>query len=375
MLELLAEPSAVAAAQEAVLASAHEGDGSLVARCEDAVRRDPGRIVFDPATGEGRLSLLGQELAAGRFETPSLSELRARLPGLGAAGAAPLRLCVLLGRAPLTDVGALQAIAGPGALFQVASQFNCLESPGPYVVDVAEYLRDPTQGPRASISAFPGTLLRHYAAPADDGTRFVQSEARQLDLLRDALPPEVARVRGGYLSSEGVSDPAGLLPALEAGFERIRVGVHTGVQVVLGYDFTGAVQGTPRIAQVFTSTYASGYSRRGALGEAHDPLCRLLLRAAYLGTLLAAVDQGARTVVLTAIGGGVFRNPHALIWEAIEWALDHTAQRLAAPLDVIFNARDVGVPRAELAAAAQARGGFLLELERGRPPVWERSSE
>ena len=52
----------------------------------------------------------------------------------------------------LTDIGALQASAPPGSLFQVASQFNCLESPGAYVTPVAAYLGDPTQGPRASIS-------------------------------------------------------------------------------------------------------------------------------------------------------------------------------------------------------------------------------
>ena len=32
-----------------------------------------------------------------------------------------------------TDIGSLQATAGPGMLFQVASQFNCLEAPGPFV--------------------------------------------------------------------------------------------------------------------------------------------------------------------------------------------------------------------------------------------------
>jgi hypothetical protein len=64
---------------------------------------------------------------------------------------------------PATDIGSLQATAGAGTLFPAASQFNCLESPGPYVVDVADYFHDQTQGPRASISAFPGTLPRHYA--------------------------------------------------------------------------------------------------------------------------------------------------------------------------------------------------------------------
>src|SRR3989442_929187 len=83
-----------------------------------------------------------------------------------------------------------QAPAPPGSLFQVASQFNCLESPGEFVVPVAEYFNDPTQGPRASISAFPGTLVRHYAAPAPDGSRFVQTnDGPQLNLLEGVCAP------------------------------------------------------------------------------------------------------------------------------------------------------------------------------------------
>ena len=75
------------------------------------------------------------------------------------------------------------------ALFQVASQFNCLEAPGSFVVPVADYLHDPTQGPRASVSAFPATLVRHYAAPQPGGQRFVQaSNGPQIMLvLSDAL--------------------------------------------------------------------------------------------------------------------------------------------------------------------------------------------
>lgn len=369
MFELLSDPTAVAAAEAAVRASASRGDATQVDRTEQALRRDPRRLVVDP-NGAGTISILGQELAAGRFLTEPLGALQHRLPR--SSSPAPLRLAVLLGRGPLSDVGALQAQATPGCLFQVASQFNCLESPGPYVVDVAEYFRDPTQGPRASISAWSGTLLRHYAAPAADGARFVQTEQRQLDLLADALPPEVGRVTGGYLTSETVAQPRRLRAALEAGFGRIRVGVHTDLPVLLGYDFHGAVSGQPRIAQVFTSTYAQGYSRRGALAGDLDAVCGLLLRAAYLGTLLAAALTGQRTVVLTAIGGGVFANPHPVIWEAIQWALDQTAPRLTAPLDVIFNARDLTVPREELVHAARARDGFLLELARDRPPRWYR---
>jgi AhpD family alkylhydroperoxidase len=91
---------------------------------------------------------------------------------------------VLDGASPATDIGALQATAPAGSLFQVASQFNCLEAPYATVTDIADYFHDSTQGPRASISAFPGTFVRHYAAPGRAGTRFVQTtNGRQLNLL------------------------------------------------------------------------------------------------------------------------------------------------------------------------------------------------
>jgi hypothetical protein len=130
------------------------------------------------------------------FATPTFGELRARCrPRVSP----PVRFAVVLGADEITDIGALQASAPPRMLFQVASQFNCLESPGPYVVRVAEYFNDPTQGPRTAVSGFPGALLRHYAAPGLDGTRFVQTGARHLNVVADAVPSSIAEVRSGYL--------------------------------------------------------------------------------------------------------------------------------------------------------------------------------
>src|SRR5450759_5464986 len=86
-------------------------------------------------------------------------------------------------------------------------------------------------------------------------------------------------------------------------------------------DRDGAVEGEPLIAQVFTSTLAAGgYGQEGAIAGQAEALCRQLLRAAYVGTLLAAVDLGKERVVLTMIGGGVFGNPHELIVDSIVWA-------------------------------------------------------
>ncbi len=369
MLEWLLDPQKLRAVRDDVLASAKRGDRGQVARAEAAVRADPRHIAFD-ANGTATVSVPGQIYPAGRFETPTLRELRSRAAA-GATGRAPaaLRFAAVLGADPVTDIGALQAIASPGTLFQVASQFNCLEAPGAYLAPIADYFHDSTQGPRAAVSAFPGALVRHYRAPAADGTRFVQSGARQINLLADGVPAAIAEVTSGYLRSQDVKAIPGLARALEDGFDGIRVGVHDDVQVVLGYDWDGAVDSDRRIAQVLTSTYASGYSTRGALGAHHEVICRQLLRAAYVGTLLAALALRKRTVVLTAIGGGAFANPHHLIWESILWAIGQVTPLVAEPLEVVFNARMFDVSRHELRADLRSRSGWLVEFHQGRVEV------
>jgi hypothetical protein len=359
-----------------VVASRQRGDVSLVERAEAEVRADPqGRIRFD-ARSDATVSAVGRTFRGGRFEAPALCALRAQaLEARARAGrpAARARLWVIDGVSPANDIGALQATAPPRSLFQVASQFNCLESPGAFVTSVAEYLHDPTQGPRASISAWPATLVRHYAAPAPGGGRLVQkSDGPQVELLADVCDPGVATVRNGYLRGENIVDRQAFAAALEARFEAIRVGVHDGVEVVLGCDWAGAVEAAPHrmIAQVFTSTVAGGmYGDLDEQDRVAMTICRQLQRAAYLGTLLAAAALGQERVVLTLIGGGVFANPIREIWDAIGWATDQIGAFAHRDLTVIVNGRNLSeqIPPHELRRAAEARGGGVLGLSRGGP--------
>ena len=262
----------------AVKASAGAGDRRQVGMIEAKVRTHPETSFRFDAVGASTLRTAEASFPAGRFETPSIGDLRKRALAARTTGAGGrVRLWVLDGASPATDIGSLQATAGPSTLFQVASQFNCLESPGPHITPVATYFHDPTQGPRASISAFPGTLLRHYAAPDGNGKRFVQtSDGPQLNLLEAICSPGVAQVRSGYLTSSSIANRSALAGALESRFEDIRVGVHEDVPVVLGYNWDGAVAGDRRIGQVFTSTFAAGgYSGTSARREDpnYRPIC------------------------------------------------------------------------------------------------------
>lgn len=354
------------------IAAKGRGDVGQVERAEAEVAADPARSIRFDASGAATVTAAGRAYQGGRFEVLRLCELRSRaLAARARAGrpAARRRLWIFDGASPATDIGALQAVAAPGSLFQVASQFNCLESTGAFVSPVADYLHDSTQGPRASISAFPATLVRHYAAPAIDGARFVQrTDLRQLDLLADVCDPGLASVGNGYLRSADIAEPAAFARALEERFESIAIGVHDGAEVVLGADWSGGVDAAPHrtIAQVLTSTIAGGMY--GGLDEDAPALtiCRQLQRAAYLGTLLAAAALGKRRVVLTLIGGGVFANPIRTIWDAIQWASDQVVPFLHGDLSIIVNGRNLSeeVPEGELHAAARTRDGDLVRFDR-----------
>ena len=358
----------VAAHAMDVLASAGGGDRSLIARAEAAVRADPASAFAFDSTGLASLRVGAHTWQAGRFETPSIGELRQRVRARQGTGQA--RLWVFDGASPATDIGSLQATSGDNTLFQVASQFNCLEAPGPFVTPVTRYLSDPTQGPRAAISAFPATLLRHYAAPGADGARFVQAtDGPQIDLLADALGLSV--VSNGYLEGDGVANPPAVVEALATRFDAIRVGVHDAAQVALGYNWDGAVAGPePRlISQAFTSTVAGGgYGGASNLGrDGFTAVARHLLRAAYLGTLLAAVSLGCCRVVLTLIGGGVFGNPMPLIWEAIVWAMDEVTPLVSHDLEVVVNGYNLGSVLdldAKVLPDVRLRGGAVLRFDR-----------
>jgi protein-tyrosine phosphatase len=333
----------------------------LLAALEGKIAASPARCFTADGNGAVTLRVKDQTFHAGRFETPTIAELKRRLQ-TRPHQRGHLRLSALRGTSTYGDIGYLQASAPPETLFQAASQFNCLEAPGARLVPVHDYPFDATQGPRASVSAFPGTFLRHYFAPRPDGTRFVQTDKDAINLLADALPPAVGRVRSGYLTSSELSDPTAAARALEDHFEQIRVGLHDNIEVALGADWGGSVENAPhqRVAQAFTSTIALGGYSRDDGSKALATVRQQLLRGAYLGTILGAIALGKRRVVLTMIGGGAFGNPHRAIWDAIHWSLDAADSLADGIVDVVVNIREADVLK-EDHAQIRERGGTIIE--------------
>ena len=108
----------------------------------------------------------GRRMRPGRFELPSLAELRKRRePYWTGQG---LRFDQIV-----ADVQSLTAQPGSaGAVFQVASQFNMLEMVSPDVTPergVDGYEHDHTQGPACAIACGAGTIYRNYFVPVDGG--------------------------------------------------------------------------------------------------------------------------------------------------------------------------------------------------------------
>ena len=175
----------------------------------------------------------------GGFELPSLAELRTRLASSAPSAAGGLRFSHVPG-----DVGQMILDeANAGAVFQVASQFNCLEMAGPHLTPadgVTIYINDRTQGPACALACPAATIYRNYF----HGGSGQHPPERQIDTLCDvgALlgneDNEYWTMRNGYClptHSTSLSELAAALgqdAVLAAEAEgALRVGVHHDTQV------------------------------------------------------------------------------------------------------------------------------------------------
>ena len=289
----------------------------------------------------------------GTFSTPALNELRI-------AGARVLALWPTDVNPPLIEVrhievdGALSLHAAhPGATFQAASQFNCLEFASPDVTPehgVARYAGDRTQGPDCALACAAGTVWRNYFMPVGPATgQRADVQLNTLDALEAAVDNDRRhywQVRNGYViaPARGAALPAlaGVIAARRAELMGlIKIGVHAGV----GVTFASRWKAPPApltVTQTYCSALSLGAYSGGVSPTLWEPLARLVLDAAYESTLWAGVltagaarsrnnlaqggggsreidgggsgtgsDGGAdwsRHVFLTFVGGGVFGN-------------------------------------------------------------------
>ena len=290
--------------------------------------------------GTLRSKVNGQSYAIGTLETPSVGELRARALANAGPRTGRLRVASVSG-----DVARLHHDSvHRHALFQVASQFNLLEMTGPDVrpeYGVTRYVHDRTQGPACAIAAGAATIYRNYLMPVDGLAG--QTAHRQVDCLRDigtALGNDsqaLWTMQNGYAlcSGDGLTVITRTLAAMsaverDALRDRLRVGVHWGVQVTAG------ARADQLVSQAFCAalpvSYTSVPSHRWA------PFATLVLEGAYEATLWAAVlnarQHGSNVVFLTHLGSGAFGNERAWIDGAMRRAL-HLVQGLDLDVRIV----------------------------------------
>ena len=202
----------------------------------------------------------GRTFEAGEFSTPTLSQLRSNLP---TDNELKIRVSELIG-----DVRTLhQDVANKDAVFQVASQFNCLEMASPHVTPeagVGIYENDKTQGPACSICAGAGTIFRNYFANVNGSTG--QTQNNQIDCLAETGlhfengQRKLWKMRNGYClpTSAGLIEIENRLSNCdEAKLDEIRaklmVGIQSDTQVTIE-------DSTHTVTQVFCSALPIAYS-------------------------------------------------------------------------------------------------------------------
>jgi len=285
----------------------------------------------------------GQNFAVGRFETPSVQELH-QLFSENYSGkqdsTSGLQFMNITG-----DVRSL--ILNPnnaGAVFQAASQFNCLEMVGPSITPeqgVTGYFRDRTQGPTCAIACPAATIVRNYFSGAKWGKG--QAGSNQLDMMHDIgelLDNNKHRyweMRNGYLLPTSAESLSGLQKRLQDDAElrkivtrNLRVGVHWGTETErpLGRE-------PHSVCQVFASAVPVAYAK-GTRRNDWEQLASAVLDGAFEATIavgaVLALKRGTRVkVFLTCVGGGVFGNSHFWIASAISRAIKIWKR---APVDV-----------------------------------------
>jgi hypothetical protein len=331
----------------------------------------------------------GQAFHVGPFTIPTVAQLRLQLAELSANKKDSLGDQGTLGGLGLTfrhvhgDVRSfIRSPESEGSVFQVASQFNCLEMVGPGVSPdrgISIYAQDPTQGPACALACPAATAFRNYYAPGGKGQGGA-GERNQINTMLEveqllkssALASPSATVRehfpfwsmsNGYLLPTTTRSMAVLTSLLGSKdselsanlISRVAVGVHWSTEVHTATRH--------RVAQVFSSAVPVAYCK-GTKSEDWSLFAALVLQATFEATLLVgailARQKGRRvSVFLTAVGGGAFGNRIEWIVEAIQRALDFFR---AEPVDVLLvhygsvvpaQMKRLAAPKATLAAVQQ----------------------
>jgi hypothetical protein len=288
------------------------------------------RVDTDPQTSFQTLynEANGMRFTIGRFDCVQLSELRNHV--MPPTPSQRLKIDIVQG-----DISELHAKPEYRlGTFQAASQFNCLEFPSPNTIPeegVTGYVHDKTQGPACAISCAPALVYRNYFAM--NGRP--QTRDNQIDCLHDLnqaiqskFGPSPFHVKNGYIVLSDRSSVQAMNQKVGNYFLHfdglLRIGIHRDVQVV-SKAFGDVLVEDPNqiVTQVYCAACPIGYNASPAADW--EPFARLILENSYEATFIAAIQSyerhhgqaGSDRLVLTLVGGGVFKNPLRWIYDAI----------------------------------------------------------
>lgn len=217
------------------------------------------------------------------------------------------------------DIGAIQAEwgkrceeIGKRLTVMVASNSNCLETTSELDIpdQITRYINDRTQGPAASISAAPGTLLRHYFG-CDGKT---QGAEEQVNLLEDVLRGlDGVSVPNGYLKLPTAAPQlAAVARRIASHRDLIKVGVHTNISVSHGLSSGDNHRYLPRghrpiINQVFCAALDLAQGTNAPTPES-TRIANILIETQVEAALLAAAINNTDIFVMPLLGCGAFGN-------------------------------------------------------------------
>jgi len=307
----------------------------------------------------------GRTVSAGIFSTPSVADLRTMVQTActtdNTAVNTDTKNIAQIGNLKTTvqnivgEAKSLHRSSAEGSVVQAASQFNFLEMPGPKVTPdagIEEYEFDPTQGPACAVACGAGTAYRNYLVPVpipslesrdqsiSSRGQTKHSQLNGLDGVErylgdlfvgddDVVVPWI--VKNGYVEapdSEGLEKfNQRLLSKPELRDEivsRVKIGVQEETAVTHRLS-----EGNRIVTQTYNSAISIGYSRR-KLAQ-WEPVARAVLDATYEATLLVGILKTFEAILngsppppilLTKVGGGVFKNKDSWIRRSIQNALE-----------------------------------------------------
>ena len=301
----------------------------------------------------------GRRFNIGKFDTPSIEQLdallKSKLPeggptfikvddsGSGTAGepvSGSVSVSGLAFQHVIADIRAL--IRDPqnaNAVFQAASQFNCLEMISPQVTPdagITNYIRDLTQGPMCAIACPGATVYRNYfvnehGQGGKKGKQIDCLEGVHTTLTSENDDEEFWIMQNGYA-----------LPAKSDSMRRLKTKLHTGVlnsrtamkKLRVGVHWNTEVNNSQQsnqnghcVTQVYSSAVPISYGLSTCKKNSEfESFAKLVLYGTYQATFSAAairaIELNKRVdLYLTKVGGGVFGNRSRWIVDAIKKCL------------------------------------------------------